>query len=200
MVASCVLFGCGGPTASAPSTATTVAEPAPEAPTAASHEEAARRALEAHDDVEAERHLRTALTMPDLEDGSELEWRVRARLAELLARTSRAEEAEAVAGLMCAGLDDAMLPSFMPPLIAELEAANVCGGICGRLALCCRAFVAEMNRATGGVLDVDQVCDPLEQLVENQTVTEETCTQILEGWRQALGTLPNGSVPAACGP
>lgn len=110
------------------------------------------------------------------------------------------EEAREVAGLMCADPDADMLPPFMAPLIAELDAANVCTGICGGLAACCRAFVASLRATTGTAIDVSQICGAIERLAADESTSDETCAEIMRTYERSLENLPNATVPPECHP
>ncbi len=193
--------GCGGSPVPAPRAAIAT----PDEPAAARDERlaeetlaAGERAAAAGDLEAAERHLRGALATPGLAPDAELAWRIRARLAAVLARAGQPAAAREVAGLMCGGLDPEMTPAFMAPLLAALEEAHVCRGTCGRVASCCRAFVTQMTATTGATIDPEETCRALDEITRGDSVSEEICEQILEGWRQALGNLPGATMPAEC--
>lgn len=142
----------------------------------------------------AEERFRTVLSRVD--DDEELAWRARARLALVLARDGRPIVAREMGGLMCANPDPAMVPAFMAPLIAELEAEGACGGGCAQAVACCRAYVEAMRGAGDTGLDADQVCRGLEQLT-TMDGAEEACRSATDGFRQALEAVMQ-DVPDAC--
>ncbi|MBX3271857.1 MAG: hypothetical protein KF729_16435 [Sandaracinaceae bacterium] len=159
----------------------------------------AERALAAGDAAGAERLLRAALATPGLDAGAELAWRLRARLALLLAEDGRGTEARATAGLLCERLDLGMTPEFMPALSAALEARDVCGGAaCARLAGCCRAFFAEISRATGAPMEGAEACASLVDFARSPEASDEICAQILSGWREGLANVPGAAIPSEC--
>lgn len=154
---------------------------------------AGRLALSQGDLEAAERHLRTGRAMVDAD--RELAWRIRARLAEVLARTDRHEEAREVAGLMCQSPDSSMTPAYMRPLLAELEEASVCGGICAQAVACCHAYVREVVGA--GSISPEEACQGVARVAESPNA-DQVCQQLIDGWRTSIQSTPNQTVPAAC--
>jgi len=154
---------------------------------------AGRLALSQGDLEGAERHLRAGQAM--VEADSELSWRLRARLAEVLARTERREEAREVAGLMCQGPDSSMTPAYMRPLLADLEERSVCGGLCAQALACCHAYIREVAGAS--TISPREACQGVEQVAESPNA-DQVCQQLIDGWRQAIESMPNQAVPAAC--
>ncbi|MCA9606593.1 MAG: hypothetical protein KC619_13400 [Myxococcales bacterium] len=194
-----LLVGCGAtaPAETTPPPREEVSRP-PAADVAAERFAAGEQAAEAGDLEGAERHLRAALAAPGLAPDDELAWRIRAGLAQVLSRAGERQAARETAGFLCGGLDPGMAPPYFAALVARLEEAQVCGGACARLSPCCHAFISAMTSSTGTTLDADETCRGVDELRSDQ-LTEEVCTQILDGWRQALTTLPGATIPDECG-
>jgi len=154
---------------------------------------AGRLALSQGELEAAERHLRAGRDLVDAD--SELAWRFRARLAQVLAAGQRHDEAREVAGLMCQGPDSSMTPEFMRPLLDDLEEASVCGGLCAQALACCHAYIREVAGATS--VSPREACQGVEQVAESPNA-DEVCRQLIDGWRTAIQSMPNQAVPAAC--
>ncbi len=198
VVASVIALGCGSDPAprrvEGPAAAVARVDADPRTQARALVDEA-EAALADGDLERAERRLRAAL---GLAAGDELVWRIRARLAVVLARRSQTEEAREVAGLMCSELDPGMTPAYFAPLLAELEAAYVCRGTCARVAACCRAFVTTITAASGATLDANETCAAVDEVARNAALTEEACLEMLSTWRQSLAAMAGVAIPAEC--